>query len=77
LTAKNHEVDRADRGRVVARLRRPDQDAAERAAQRQPVLPDGREMVAARDEGDVLSGSSEAAADVAADPARSHDRDAQ
>ena len=77
LDREDHQIDRADRGWVVARLRRPDQDVAERAAQRQPVLPDGREMAAARDEGDVLPGSSEAAAHVAADPARSHDRDAQ
>ena len=77
LDREDHQIDRADRGRVAARLRRPDQDVAERAAQRQPVLPERREMRAPREEGDVLPGSSEAAADVAADPARSHDRDAQ
>jgi hypothetical protein len=32
LDREDHEVDRADRGGVVVRLRRPDQDVAERAA---------------------------------------------
>jgi hypothetical protein len=77
LDREDHEIDRPDASRVVGCLGRSNGDVAARAADPEAMLRNRPEMGAPRDERDVLAGRGEAAADVGADPAAAHDRDAQ
>jgi hypothetical protein len=75
LDREDHQIDRADGGRIVGRLRRLHGGVAECALDPEPLAPQGREVRAAGDEGNVLAAGREPAADIAADPAAAHDRD--
>jgi hypothetical protein len=50
LTAKQHDIDRTDRGRIIGDLGVFQMQIAERAFDLEPALADGVEMRAARDE---------------------------
>src|SRR5207245_6358257 len=74
--AEQHQIDGADFGEVIRRLRRADVDLAAVPHDAQPVLADRREMRATRDKDDVRPGRRERRAIRSADPARADHRDA-
>ena len=76
LHAEEDRVGRAERRRVVGGAGGVDREVAGDAADAEAVLPDGAEVVAPGDEGDVLAGLGEATAEVGADGAGAEDGDA-
>ena len=76
LDPDEDEVDRPEARRVVGRPHGIEVDVAELAADHQPPLAHRREVGAAGDEGDLAAALGEPRAEVAADPARAHHRDA-
>ena len=75
LRRQEHDVDGADRGRIVGGGGGRDQQVPERAPDREPVRADRRQVRAARDEGHLGAGRRQPRAEVAADGAGPHDRD--
>ena len=74
LDREQHDVDRADRGRIVGDIRLRQMQVAVHAFDLQPVLRDGVAMGAARDEEHVVPGRRHARAEITADRARRHRR---
>ena len=75
LTAKKHDVDRADRGGIAFRLHAREMEVALRAGDAKAARAHRLEVRAAREKGDVGAGRGQPSAEIAADAARSDDRD--
>ena len=74
LYAEQHDVDGADRARVVGGLYRHDMHRATTAFDPESFGLHGGEMCAARDEGDILARLGKCCAIAASDAARTDDR---
>ena len=74
LNAEHHHIDRADGFRIVAHVDVGQMHRVRPAFDREPALAHGGKMCAARDEMDVGATLHEPRAEIAADTARSHDR---
>ena len=74
LDAEQHDIDRADLGGIVGRLRRHQMGVAARALNFQAIALHGGEMRAARDEGDVGARLGQRRAKPASDAAGADNR---